>query len=263
MTSNTHNTNENNENASKKSLYCDSCFKNTHRENLVTSWINNGNDNSNKPIRESISLSEIRELYGFDKREKVIQKDSFYNFYEKIGFDNHFIKRLYIHYLLVIGNYPDIHKFIVDYSNLYSIDSFEIFINSPLYIPIHIKKNKIYYNNETKIDKIYHLYPITTCMMWNNKPELVRLLVSFGAVLDKTDNLDYYPEEAIRHIPYFNPIPYLEKFENYSFIADMNMKDENGYQKIYSRNIDEFKNVVNEVRYITGEDVSHNWFYPI
>ena len=260
MTSNTHNKNTND---SKKHLHCDSCFKNTHRENMVAHWINDGNNNDNKPTRNTISLSEIRELYGFDKREKIIQKDSFYKFYEKYGFDYHFIERLYIHYLLALGNYMDIHKFIVDCINSTSIYWFETFINSPLYIPIDIKKNKVYYNRETKIDKVYHLYPITTCMMWNNKPELVRLLVSFGTVLDKTDNLGYYPEEAIRHIPYFNPIPYLEKFEEFSFIVDMKIKHENGDEKIYYRNLDEFKHVINEVRYITGEDVSYNWFYPI
>jgi hypothetical protein len=213
--------------------------------------------NKNNSDKKNISISDIRNLYGFNENQ-LIEWNEFYEFYKKeYEFDKYFIEMLYIHYLLIIGNYTSIHKFIIDFINSSSIDNFENFINLPLYIPIHKIGNKEYYNNEMSGDKIYHLYPITTYIMWNNNPDILRLLVSFGTVLDKTDNLNYYPEEAITHIPYFNPIPHLEKIEKYSVIENMNKGD------IYYRNIDEFKNVINEVKYITGEDVSKNWFYPI
>lgn len=261
MTSNNNN-HANNENAAKKYIHCNSCSENNCRENMVAIWINDGNDvidSSTKDVNTVISLPEIRELYGFDDKKQPIDFDSFYKFYEEsYKYDKDYIETLYLHYLLVIGNYIGIHKFIIDFINSSSIDRFERFVNSPLYIPICKKDGKLYYNNETRINKIYHLYPVTTSIMWNNKPEILRLLISFGAVLDKPDNFGCYPEEAIRFIPYFNPVPHLDNFEQYNAIKNNDVAN-----KIYCRNIDEFKQVVNEVRYITGEDISQNWFYPI
>jgi len=257
--------NNNNRNSTKESIHCNSHSKNNYRENMVADWINDGNDDNNLFIKDEktfIFLSEIRELYGFDDKKQPIDFNSFCKFYEEsYKYDKDYIEILYFHYLLVIGNYMSIHKFIVDFINTSSIDRFERFVNSPLYIPVNKKNGKLYYNNETqinKINKIYHLYPATTSIMWNNKPGILRLLITFGTVLDKIDNFGYYPEEAIKFIPYFNPVPYLYNFEQYNIIKinDLN-------EKIYYRNIDEFKQVINEVRYITGEDVSHNWFYPI
>lgn len=245
-------------NHSKKLIHRLPYHENDCRQHIITNWINDGNNNIDS--NDYISINDIRQLYGFNQEEQPIEWETFYNFYKK---NNHFygkdfIKILYFHYLLIIGNYICLHKFIVDFINSSSIDNFEKFVNYPLYIPIHKINNKKYYNDEIFINKIYHLYPITTCMMWNNKPELVRLLVSFGAVLHQSDNLGYYPEEAIKHIPYFNPINYLENFERYYII-----KERKSNEKIYYRKIEEFKNVINEARYIAGEDISYNWFYPI
>ena len=214
------------------------------------------NTSSIEDIKHVIPLSEIRELHGFNHKQ-IIEFNVFYKMYEKLyNYDKYYIEQLYFHYLLVIGNYMSIHKFIIDFINSSSMDRFEKFVNSPLYIPIYKKDNKLYYNYETQISKIYHLYPITTNIMWNNNPEIVRLLIIFGATIDKTDNFGYYPEEAARLIHYFNPVPYLNKFEQYDIIKNNN-------NKIYYRNIDEFRQVINEIKYIAGEDISHNWFYPI
>lgn len=261
MTSSDNN-NANNRDVTKKSIHCNSYSENNCRENMVAYWINYGNNINNssmKDLKSAISLYEIRELYGFDDKKQPIDFNSFYKFYsESYNYNKDYIEMLYFHYLLVIGNYMSIHKFIVDFINSSSIDRFEKLVNSPLYIPVNKKDEKLYYNNEENINIIYHLYPVTTSIMWNNKPEILRLLITFGTTLDKTDNFGYYPEEAIKFIPYFNPVPHLDNFEQNNIIKDNDMN-----KKIYYRNIDEFKQVINEVRYITGEDVSYNWFYPI
>ena len=256
------NNNANNGDVTKKSIYCNSHCENNCRENMGAICFSDGDDvnnSSTKNVKPVISLYEIRELYGFNNENQHIDSNSFYKFYsESYKYDKDYIEILYFHYLLVIGNYRSIHKFIVDFINTSSIDNFERFVNSPLYIPVNKKNGKLYYKNEENINKIYHLYPVTTYIMWNNKPDILRLLITFGTTLDKTDNFGYYPEEAIKFIPYFNPVPHLDKFEQYNIIKDNDMN-----KKIYYRNIDEFKQVINEVRYITGEDVSYNWFYPI
>ena len=261
--------NLNHTNNSKKHINIITSCKNNCIDNLVTHWIDNDIDSTDLSTKEVklecasnkdyIYINEIRELYGFNEKEQPIEWELFYKSYKtNYKFDKYFIKILYFHYLLVIGNYMSIHKFIIDFINSSSIQYFEKFVNSPLYIPIHKIGDTKYYNHETTIDKVYHLYPVTTCMMWNNKPELVRLLVSFETILYQTDNFGYYPEEAITHIPYFNPILYLEKFERYSIINERKCGE-----NIYYRKLHEFKSVINEVKYISGEDVSRNWFYPI
>lgn len=204
------------------------------------------NDNVISDFNNTISLKDIKQKYGLETNN-ILEYETFYNFYT---YDKHYIDRLYFNYIIMIGNYMKIHKFIIDYINNTSIYVFETFVNSPLYVPMSLK-----HNNMNHSDGVYHLYPVTTCMMWNNDPQLLRLLITFGAVVHEQDNFGYYPEEAIRHIYYFNPIPYLDCFEQH--------KDIEKYNKTHYRDIKEYTNIINEMRYISGEDICKDWFYPI
>lgn len=200
-------------------------------------------NHNNKHI---ISLNDIKQICGFNSKN-IINYNVFHNFYNSYcKFDSHHIKRLYFHYIIAIGDYMNVNNFIINYINSTSIYAFESFLNTPLYVPILL-------NNKSDT---YNLYPITTCVMWNNDPQLVRLLIMFGGVVSEQDNFGYYPEETIQHISYFNPIPFLDNFKQHENIKKIN-------ETIHYRITDDFNKIIDEMKYITGEKINKDWFYPI
>lgn len=203
------------------------------------------NDNN-----ENILYSDIKSMktkYGFGI-ENPIDYETFYNkIHMKFpNFKNNYIEQLYFHYILVIGNIYHINDWLFKYIDTHSMDSLETIINSPISVPIKYNGKK----------DVYYLYPISTYSMWNHDPKGVRVLVSFGAEICICDNFGYYPEESIRNISYFHPIPFLMDL-------DLETINENDNIPFYYRNQSEFTNVINEIRYIAGEDISMNWVYPI
>lgn len=190
--------------------------------------------------------------YGFNTQDPL-EYELFYNkIHSKYPyFKDNYIEQLYFHYILVIGNYNDIYNWLLKYIERYSMDKLETLLNTPISVPIK-------YNGK---NDVYYLYPINSYCLWNDDPKGIRLLVSFGVEIFSCDNFGYYPEEAIRNISYFHPIPFLvnadNMIENTIDIIDLNNKT------IYYRNQHEFNDVINEIRYVAGEDISMNWTYPI
>lgn len=200
------------------------------------------NDNNKNILYADTKSMKIK--YGLDAKNPI----DYETFYNKIHtkypkFKYNYIKQLYFHYILVIGNIYYINDWIFKYIDTHSMDSLETILNSPILIPIKYNEKK----------DVYYLYPINTYAMWNHDPIVVRTLVSFGAEICICDNFEYYPEESIRNMSYFHPIP---------FLMDLDV-NENDNITFYYRNQIEFTNVINEIRYIAGEDISMNWIYPI
>lgn len=221
--------------------------QNRIRQSKYINEINILTNNNDETILYSDSKS-MKIKYGFDI-ENPIHYELFYN---KIHmkypqFKHNYIEQLYFHYILVIGNLFHINSWLVKYINTHSMDSLETMINTPISIPIKYNGKK----------DVYILYPINSYSMWNDDPNGVRLLASFGSEICTCDNFGYYPEESIQNISYFHPIPFLIDQDQ-----DQDGIDENKVQ-FYYRNRKEFTNVINEIRYIAGEDVSMNWIYPI
>ena len=191
------------------------------------------------------NLKEIKTMYGLDES---IDFSTFCNNLKNMNdinlYSEKYIQQLYFHYIISVGNYYQVHKWIAEYIDKYSIDTLNQFINLPIYLPVTFGKNKI--------KTSYDLYPIVTCAMWNNNTELIRLLVSFGAVIDISDCYGFYPEEALQYISYLYPLPFM-----------LSTKDYNIDNILYYRIVEEFKEVIKELKCIAGECVSKNWTYPL
>jgi len=220
----------------------------------------NDKDNYENTSENSILYSDIQTMkskYGFNIHNPLSWKE-----FKKIistkysHLKYNYIEQLYFHYILVIGNIHTINDWLCKYIDTHSMDNLEIIINSPISVPVEYNGKK----------HGYSLYPINTYSLWNHDPKGIRLLVSFGAEVCMCDNYGYYPEEAIRNISYFHPIPFLIGI-GIGLDSDNNLDntreniDKNN--KIYYRNHNEFKAIIDEIRYIAGEDISMNWTYPI
>ena len=87
-------------------------------------------------------------------------------------------------------------------------------------------------------------------MIWNNDPNLIRLLHSYGANLSQRIQNGLYPEEQLQYIPYFNHLEYISQNNEDISVVDI-------------RIIEDFVSSINEIKYISGEmNTPNNWVVP-
>jgi hypothetical protein len=225
-----------------------------YKKNIINIiHIDNNIDNDRENKKVYISLQDAKKMYGFNT-ENPFERGTFYTLlHERYShFKYNYIEQLYFHYILVIGNYTHINNWLIKYIDNHSIEQLETILNTPISVPIDFNNKK----------NVYYLYPITTYSMWNNDPTIIRLMISFGANVYTCDNYGYYPEESLQYISYFHPIPCLKPFTFTQKDTDIDMNSEDNDIYFY-RNMDEFIDVIGEIKYVAGEDISHNWVYPI
>jgi len=196
----------------------------------------------NRP-RNRVTLEEAKEqIYGF-KIVEQIEPSSFINgLYNQIimatgitsRMDSSIIK---LQVICIIGNTIELKSFLDDFLRENGIIATEFLVNSQMKAGINIS-----YCNP------FYITPLMCSIMWNDDPELVRILYSFGAKLESVDLNFHFPEEKILTIPYFDHV------------------STNGIGR-YSipvwRNLNCFKNVIQEIRRLTIEETSPvQWRFP-
>ena len=139
--------------------------------------------------------------------------------------------------ICIIGDLFTLKNFLSQFLSENGALATELIVNS------HVKAgiNMMYCNP-------FYMTPLLCCLLWNNDPELIRVLYSFGAKIDSVD-LDYiFPEEKGMLIPFFDHI------------------SGNGFGQFpfpMWRDSNDFKDIFLELNYLTNEEVSPlNWRFP-
>jgi hypothetical protein len=181
---------------------------------------NNNRRGPTRTINDVIFEMGIRNLHRYD---------CFINIANEHNITGGVADTAYFHALCAGGNVHEIEHWISNYINIHGYNNFVEFANRPLYNDV------IGYN----------ITPMVTAVLWNSVGVL-RLLYSFGLRLDQVDG--FYPEETILHFPFVHPIAHL-------FPANV-MAQILGYNENLNfnfRRLDEFTDIINEIRYISGE----------
>jgi hypothetical protein len=194
----------------------------------------------NRIISSLIHMRQAMELAP----EFFIVHEQFYNLTAANGLTPAQADAARFQYLCAYGNVEELNKWVTDYVREHGINEFYFMANRPTRIPY--------------LD--YSLYPITTAIMWNDNPLLIRYLCSYGLELNITDEHRHFPEEAALLLPYFNPVAHLlpnaqlpnarllnPYLPNYTYIRDHN----------------DFQNIIREVNIITGERAMPLGWEPI
>ena len=148
------------------------------------------------------------------------------------GMNNFESDALYLHILLLFHTPNEVEQYIRGYFYLFGPYVTEMFINYPL----------------VDIENSRNMTPLDCAVLWNNDPNLIRLLYEWGANFGVL-NVDRNFVEEINNIPYRN---YLSHYRLHNNNNNNNMNIDNNYIS-FRRNINEFTDVVNEVSYIVGE----------
>lgn len=204
--------------------------------------INNINRNQQRPIRRILtSIHNAKHAMRLHFNQLI----NHYMFYDIARENNLTLEQTHyyrFHYLCAVGNIEELQKWIEDYIRNNSYQEFYALANRPLYI---------HYNN-------YYLSPIFTASMWNDSPELIRFLYSYGLELHTTDQYGNFVEDAINYLPYFNPIAHLFQDRN---IFGQNRVNYPEHRLI--RDSTEFQNVIREIRIISGEMRPFDGWQPV
>jgi len=175
--------------------------------------------------------------------DTFIDHYDFYNIARGNGLRQHETDSARFQYLCAVGNIEHLRKWIDDFIRNHTISEFHFMANQPTQIP-YLGIN-------------YNLYPIFTATLWNDDPQLIRVLCSFGLRLNINDQFGHFPEEAIYHLNYFHPIAHL--FTNATLGLQQNNNDHFN-QTHFIRNGENFQNVIREIRTIVGEiPPPENW----
>ena len=207
-------------------------------------------------FRTVASLAEMRRAMRIDF-EFFIEYEDFYNIARGQGFNRQQADAARFQYLCAVGNIEELDKWITDYirDNDNGENEFYFMANRPIRIP-HID---------------YSLYPIVTAIMWNDDPQLIRYLCSYGLEINVNDELRRFPEEAAIALPYFNPVAHLFPNTPALFQGNLNVviTNNNNNNTInfqpqhFIRDAADFQNVIREINYITGERIAPAEWQPI
>ena len=191
--------------------------------------------------RRVTSLAEMRCAMRVDF-EFFIEYEDFYNIARGQGYNRQQADAARFQYLCAVGNIEELDKWITDYIRDHGENEFYFMANRPIRIP----------------QLQYSLYPIVTAIMWNDNPELIRYLSSYGLEINITDERGHYPEEAALDLPYFNPVAHLFPNTPALFQENLNVVINNNNNidfepQQFIRDAADFQDVIREVQFITGE----------
>jgi len=96
--------------------------------------------------------------------------------------------------------------------------------------------------------------PLVVASLWQNDPDVIRILYQFGADISVINTNGLYPEEIHSAIPYYNHLSYYLKYKN----QDLPNNHVWGL-----RLINDFISVINEIKVIAGEvNRTPDWEFP-
>ncbi len=175
---------------------------------------------------------------------KALKCEEFYDKLYNKHLSEYQVEQLYFHYICAIGDQMELDEWIQRYIIANGIRCFELFVNTPMYIP-HLN---------------YNIYPLTTALSWNSDKEIIRMLCTYGAKFYIEDQNGEYPEESFMKLPYFHPVAHV--FTN----ADDSdwLKNSEKYMNSY-RDKNDFEYILNEFNVITGEmppPLNKSWLHP-
>ena len=136
-----------------------------------------------------------------------------------------------------LENIYDVHGSIVcEFIINYSISNLEVFVSNDH----HVHSNSV--------------NALTCSCLWNTNPQVIRLLIQYGADINTTNEIGFYANEIAEEYPYYNHIKPLMHNRFYS---------DESIQVYGKRSYNEFVNVYNEILMIAGEiQPSQNWTHP-
>jgi len=149
------------------------------------------------------------------------------------------IDQIRLHVLCTMGHFDCLRDFIETFANQYGPFALELLLNSSITIPVPGRR-------------MLAMTPLLSVLLWNDAPQLVRLLYSWGAAVHIYDENGLYPEEKMGDVPYFNtlsPSYALQNGEDHLMLA---------------RNRADFGNVTGEVVTLAGEmEPPPGWVRPL
>ena len=142
-----------------------------------------------------------------------------------------------LHALCVVGNVEALRKFLIEFVTSTNNTAVELLVNS-----------SIKAGNGVVNCVPFLMTPMLCALLWNNNPELIRLLYAYGAKPNQSDVNNIFPEEKIMTIPFFDHL------------------SGQGWGGVVSplwRDCSEFAPVIKEIRALSGEHINDaNWICP-
>lgn len=139
--------------------------------------------------------------------------------------------------LCVVGNIEALRNFLVNFVESFGATAVELLLNSSIKV-----------GNGILHCTPFLMTPMLGVMLWNNNPELVRLLYSYGAKANYSDINNIFPEEKLMTIPFFDHLL---------------GQGWGGFNTPFWRDISEYKDVIEEIRALSGEFINNpNWICP-
>ena len=196
----------------------------------------------NRP-RNTITLEEAKEqIFGFKPIEHVDPINFINSLYNQVllstgttsRVDSYIIK---LQIICLVGNAIELKRFLNDFLRKEGAIAIEFLVNSQMKAGIHVSYCSPFY-----------ITPLICSIIWNDDPELIRILYSFGAKMESVDLNYNFPEERLQLIPYFDHV------------------SNNGIGRApfpMWRNTNCFKNIIQEIRRLTNEEVRPiQWRFP-
>ena len=162
--------------------------------------VNNNNGHNavgRRPERERIALINARAcLYNITDNdmiqpEALVQKlvEEAAAFHQPISVAQRQV--LTLHVLCVVGVPGILERFLIDFRQMYGGVATELLLNASIFLHIEC------------VGPVA-VTPVLCALMWNNQPQVLRLLYTYGAYLHIPDESGIYPEEKIALTPYYN-----------------------------------------------------------
>jgi len=144
-----------------------------------------------------------------------------------------------LHVLCTVGHIDSLRHFIEMFARRHGPPCVELLLNSHMMISVPGRRPLA-------------LTPLLSVLMWNDSPQLVRLLYSWGAALHDHDEQGLFPEEKLAYIPYFCVFSH-----SYALQGDQ------GYFAL-GRLMSDFTGAINEVLVLSGEmSPPQGWVRPL
>ena len=196
----------------------------------------------NRP-RNMITLAEAKEqIFSFKPIEHIDTTNFMNSLFNQVllstgttsRMDSSIIK---LQIICLVGNAFELKSFLNDFLRKEGAIATEFLVNSQMKAGINVSYCSPFY-----------MTPIMCSILWNDEPELIRILYSFGAKLESVDLNYNFPEERLQLIPYFDHVSNNGIGRNpFPMWRDMNC----------------FKNIIQEIRRLTNEEVSPvQWRFP-
>lgn len=139
--------------------------------------------------------------------------------------------------LCVVGNVEALRNFLVNFVESCGATAIELLLNSSIKV-----------GNGVLHCTPFLMTPMLCVLFWNNNPELVRLLYSYGCKPNYSDVNNIFPEEKLMTIPFFD---------------HLSGQGWGGFNTPFWRDISDYKDVIQEIRALSGEFINNpNWFCP-